>query len=817
MNVLRTINCVCCAALLVLAGQTARGFALLGPAPFTPGGDLSQPLPTTFGDAWETLNVGYGLSSLNTSQPGGPVWLQDLGGPKNVGEEYRRNIPVLYYAYDANFAGFFGARGEQAADQAFAIMNQFFTNYPNGVDGYSADLSEFPFNSQHFNPTAQNLYLTDLKSVTLHLLVEQMGLAEPERYTWTLHDRYQSPTPCPVGTSYLVVQRNLADTDQPLGVGSGTLYSPYVNNVLYTYGIADKCGLPLPEWQSVAIPFPVQPTAVGYTAVAANDFEFAPEQETAGIFISGNQVQSTGVAALGGLELGGFYTGLTRDDAAGLRYLMTSNNINYENPGAGSLLQATNDIYNTIVLMTSNLTDLVMFSLSNSPAMVETNFPGVIVSYSSNYWTVEQVPNVVAYYTNVNGQAFGNPPTLVITTNGFTPTPLLHYVDTFANVVTNTYSSNTLAYIQTISVKTQTGAAFGTPPFTNVTYTPVVLTNVPSGDYYLIPPGSCGYNILFPLYTNVTIITNIIQTNIVSAVTNIVTPTNTTTFFFQQNLVRIFTNHWYVAEPCFLVTNGPSWYQGIEKVQFVRVPDGNVDPLTQNFFIPITNTYTMNWYNPTNYTISTRTFQRIVTAPDILLSASDQALGPSSVPFNGSVIRNIHFNDGTILPNLAGPGVIDGQTVFDYNKVGTVFYNGPFPDTNSFIAGEASAVNETTQVPALLWASFDGSTNDPVVYPSSLSVQQLENQMLIAISPTSLPDGTNGVAYTVTFTATGGQAPYTWSTAGTPLPNGLSLNYNTGVLSGTPMGNPPGIYDFSIQMTDSTARVVTLNYTIIIH
>jgi hypothetical protein len=136
-------------------------------------------------------------------------------------------------------------------------------------------------------------------------------------------------------------------------------------------------------------------------------------------------------------------------------------------------------------------------------------------------------------------------------------------------------------------------------------------------------------------------------------------------------------------------------------------------------------------------------------------------------------------------------------------------------------------VNETTQIHALQWASFDGSTNDPVLYPNGTSIQDLESQMVISISPPSfpgLPDGTNNVAYATTaFSATGGQPPYIWSLgSGTLLPLGLSFS-SAGVLSGTPHDNPPGIYDFTIQLTDSSGppgspgRVVALNYTITIH
>jgi len=60
-------------------------------------------------------------------------------GPKNLGEEYRRNTPVVYYSFDANFLDFFGSNGVAAIDSAVAIINSL-TN----VSQYSEDLAEFP-------------------------------------------------------------------------------------------------------------------------------------------------------------------------------------------------------------------------------------------------------------------------------------------------------------------------------------------------------------------------------------------------------------------------------------------------------------------------------------------------------------------------------------------------------------------------------------------------------------------------------------------------------------------------------------------------
>ena len=81
----------------------------------------------------------------------------------------------------------------------------------------------------------------------------------------------------------------------------------------------------------------------------------------------------------------------------------------------------------------------------------------------------------------------------------------------------------------------------------------------------------------------------------------------------------------------------------------------------------------------------------------------------------------------------------------------------------------------------------------------------------------------HGLPQHQSFTATGGafSPPYTWAVApgSQPLPQGLALTSanSVGTLSGTPQNNPPGTFDFTIQLTDSLGRSVTWNYTITIH
>ena len=82
--------------------------------------------------------------------------------------------------------------------------------------------------------------------------------------------------------------------------------------------------------------------------------------------------------------------------------------------------------------------------------------------------------------------------------------------------------------------------------------------------------------------------------------------------------------------------------------------------------------------------------------------------------------------------------------------------------------------------------------------------------------PISFVDGNVGVPYSVTFSATGGQPPYTWSAPNiSGLFPGMSFNPATQVLSGTP--NVAGAFSFTIQLTDSVNRAVTYNFTITIH
>jgi hypothetical protein len=97
---------------------------------------------------------------------------------------------------------------------------------------------------------------------------------------------------------------------------------------------------------------------------------------------------------------------------------------------------------------------------------------------------------------------------------------------------------------------------------------------------------------------------------------------------------------------------------------------------------------------------------------------------------------------------------------------------------------------------------------------SSTATQTYSNisigAQLISITPTTLPAGTTGTAYSQTITATGGTAPYTFTVTSGNLPTGLSLS-TSGVISGTPSAT--GTFTFTVGVTDTNGSTATEVYS----
>lgn len=89
------------------------------------------------------------------------------------------------------------------------------------------------------------------------------------------------------------------------------------------------------------------------------------------------------------------------------------------------------------------------------------------------------------------------------------------------------------------------------------------------------------------------------------------------------------------------------------------------------------------------------------------------------------------------------------------------------------------------------------ATSGGMTASKELSIEVLP---AVEIATTSLPEGQVYVPYSQTLAASGGRGPYTWSTAG-GLPDGLTLNSSTGLISGTPTASD--WYVFTVMVTDS--------------
>jgi hypothetical protein len=105
----------------------------------------------------------------------------------------------------------------------------------------------------------------------------------------------------------------------------------------------------------------------------------------------------------------------------------------------------------------------------------------------------------------------------------------------------------------------------------------------------------------------------------------------------------------------------------------------------------------------------------------------------------------------------------------------------------------------------------DGNTS------SQAYTVSIDPPLLLAVTTTSLPDGTEGESYNQTLAAKNGVKPYTWSFVSGNLPPSLSLN-TAGVLSGTP--SAAGTFSFTVQVSDSTTptpQVATQSLSLVVN
>jgi hypothetical protein len=247
---MRAIKYVLAFCLMAVAGVCpVSGFTLLGP--FAP---------------WMTPRLSYHIGN-------------DIGGPMNIGEGYRWNVPVLTYGFDPSFVEFFGSNGVAAVESAIQVLNVL-------PPASTINLSNYMLNTSRVNHRAEGMNLLDLKSAALGLLIEQMGLTQPTRYVFCLRD-FTNPT------NYSTIMRNF--DPETLVASSSVNGTQYAANLIY---VASRPVADLVEFQ-------INPADSIYSAIA--DYPVVASYT------------------------GSFYGGLTGDDVGGWRYLYSPNNLAMEN------------------------------------------------------------------------------------------------------------------------------------------------------------------------------------------------------------------------------------------------------------------------------------------------------------------------------------------------------------------------------------------------------------------------------------------------------------------------------------------------------
>jgi hypothetical protein len=179
--------------------------------------------------------------------------------------------------------------------------------------------------------------------------------------------------------------------------------------------------------------------------------------------------------------------------------------------------------------------------------------------------------------------------------------------------------------------------------------------------------------------------------------------------------------------------------------------------------------------DPANNTSSFSACQEVIGCPAITLSPSTlpngeagTAYGPVSITASGGTAPYAYAVTAGALP--------DGLTL----------------DSDGTLHGTPTAGGSFTFT---VTATDDNGCTGTIEYTLQTGCPA------ITIEPATLPAAQKGVAYSQTLTASGGTGPYTFAVTAGSLPPGLTLDPNTGVLSGTPTAN--GSYSFTVTATDA--------------
>jgi hypothetical protein len=645
----------------------------------------------------------------------------------NLGEEYRWNSPIVTYSYDESFLNYFGSNGVVAVEKAMRILNNIppasaiKTTYP-PASSDEENLWNYPTRPDRFHARAYNNRILDIKSYALAELFGFMGLGNPENSAFQVEFG-------------VVALRNW----DPVTYGP----TKYVNGSLLSWVVMG----------GNALPFPIDITKPVRTLAGTSDNRNPRLAE------------------------GKYLVAPTRDDIGGYKYLYRKDNFNIEGLPPFTYQMVTNqpDLTNPAIFSvdlrwfskestTNTPASFKNFVLTNQwwgPVYTNLNIPPLLVLKTNVNWEMGWTTNVTPYLTNFPWTPVGQPATLVYLTNKYrTFQPSYDYI--FGNVITNIHvpreESKVLYRSWEVTPNAPLWSVIGSVPTTTNYTTTILNDDFPHGEIIILPTTNVvGYHFTEMQFEEVNTLTNLLTgTNNLAnpggalpgqggglgaggaAVTNFVG--------VMEDEVWQSTNHAYLAYPIVLQTNA-LLMGGIDKINYVRMQGDSLvttnysisrfldeykfpdlEKQTFTYVIPnsavgLTNAalpsyeYEMDYV--TNGDRETGKFIKFFTRPDIMFTAINAPPSIATTNTPPSVVNNNSIN-GLQTFGLSGPGVIHPSANMNivFNKIGIHWDLDPL-----------WFYNEENQSPGWVWGHFDGSMNEPMLFPSSQTIQDLEREI----------------------------------------------------------------------------------------
>lgn len=164
---------------------------------------------------------------------------------------------------------------------------------------------------------------------------------------------------------------------------------------------------------------------------------------------------------------------------------------------------------------------------------------------------------------------------------------------------------------------------------------------------------------------------------------------------------------------------------------------------------------------------------------------------PEDPPGGTTNVRVDLQNSAQTASKVCGAGMTGSISVtIPAGRFAAVLWN----PTAAFVAAQQLVLNN--------WALSTAQTQVNAITPPSIT------------DSSPLPSGAIGVAYSHDLSGSDGDPPYTFSIASGSLPNGLSMNSSTGLISGTPTMN--GNSAFVVRITDSDGHACSKSFELTI-